>query len=339
MVNTMIFSCVLKRICSPLWFSFIFIILSVCCYLGLHQQRMEPILRLDDPPRSLVKGTESPIVSTFQLRNVGRKQLAFELIPSCGCTGVSPRIGVIEGGKAEVVRVGVRVNEGSSRDVQIRIKNNSTNAPDAVWHIHAEYPASIDIVPETINFGVISPAALTSLAFELRPVNGTPTISLESTKVTSTDPNILVKPNNVRGKHQYKVSLSPDIPHGVITSSVRVEIPSMSRVIEIPVRGEIQADTKVCPSVIYLTKNQLREYIVEGRFIAYRTDGQLLGMLEAGNLPAGFVIVQEKRPLVGKFVHYNIRCDKQAVIQSRASLALRFRGSSETITVQVVVRP
>ena len=217
-------------------------------------RRGGPRLRLPTDAVQLGNGLPATVLSgEFDIENVGRAPLEFELTQGCGCTTLEPHSGVIPIGQAAHVNVGVRLPAayGLGRSVRINIATNDPSARSASLTVIAGCPPPFVVSPEQLDFGMLSDTQRRALTITVRPGS-----------------------------------------HAGARLPTRFTLPGTQFVVEHEERedAELRIDIALSPVVSRLAPDSQNSASLAAECIVWRNDRQKLGQLDAADVPDGWTI-------------------------------------------------
>ncbi len=117
-----------------------------------------PKLVIPGEPTVIGKGRPgAKVMGYFAIKNRGTANLKFTLRPSCGCSDMSPRDGVIEPGGEAKVRIAITLGpgDGFDKNVRVLIDSNDPTRPETSCEVIARCPKVLSIEPRRLDFGQV----------------------------------------------------------------------------------------------------------------------------------------------------------------------------------------
>lgn len=131
----------------------------------------EPSLELSSTRLDLGDGKPNErLPGSLEIRNVGEKELVFDISASCACGNLAPRSGTVPPGGAQVVRFVVQLPDqaNTERSLQLTVKSNDPRRPQAACSVVAKCPAPFRVTPAFVEFGKVGREARAVRPVELR---------------------------------------------------------------------------------------------------------------------------------------------------------------------------
>jgi hypothetical protein len=296
-------------------------------------RRLGPRLNLPDYPLHLGRGKAGEILDgSFRLRNVGSAPLHFHLTPSCGCSDLNPRTGIIPPGEVQDVHIGVRLQEeGAERDVFVTIDTNDPTTPNARYMVRAECTAPLLVTPRTVQFSNVPRGNTPRVHVRVRDEEDRPLGSKTDLRVTSDNPYLSIE-QGVDGNNDLylTLTLSGKAPPGWLSGTVRLRLSGQDRDVELPVSANILGAIIASPSTLFLGSDEGHR---EARVFVWRPDGGLLGKLVKVDAPTG-VTIEELSAETERRRRFRVRL--AGTTPPSRPIQFQFQEVKEPATIQVV---
>jgi hypothetical protein len=304
---------------------------------GSKSPRLETI---PDGALHLGEGSAGQVLTgTFSLGNTGREPLNFSLSPSCACSNLEPRQGVIEPGEFRPIKVGVRLrNEGKDERVAIRLDTNDPNVKTSDFWVLASCPAEILAEPALLDFGVLSREAscqreiLLSLPRSKRPpLVSNLTISASTQRLTT---HIAVHSSTAL---RILVRLGPATSDGFFRDVIRLKYADIDREIQLPVTALVRGPVQTAPTILRIPYARKFPVEQEVKLLVWRTDGRPLGETSSLLVPPGLVVSEEKFGTSAQRHLFHVSRSQQESVPSfeGKEIRIRFKNFQEEIRVPI----
>ena len=307
-----------------------------------------PRLEIEQTDINLGIGSPNQVLNgQVRFKNSGNRVLEFELFPSCGCTSLSPKKGVIAPGLSAAADVAITLSStpGSTRSVTIRISSNDPRSPDAACFVSAKCPALVVATPSVVDFGSIRAGEPKTLEREIA-------LTSEKEAIGALFPRLEIVQRNARlpirstfftTDTESRVSLRLQIIDpaqleiGEYTDSLSLRAIGKAEVTEIPVRVRVVNALSVVPSTVFLLRDKSAVVYRPFDIIVVLTSNERddrLGNVRLLDTPAG-VVIEDLGSLGPKRRRIRATVDPQYLKDSDQCLTFECEGYG---TASVVLR-
>jgi hypothetical protein len=229
--------------------------------------------------------SQSTIEHTFVIRNIGDTTLEISQVrPACGCTlaNISEKM-VAPGAESQITaRLSLQGRNGPQSKA-ITIMSNDPQNPEYRVTLAGTVATSINVTPDRLMFGQISPDQTIELVVEISGLVPEP---FTLTTIEPSLPNLVAEQEVVQEGKQYRIKtrLTGPAQPGPLNASLLVRTDHPSRpVINIPVIANVVGELIYAPSVIELPASAGNQPVT--RYIVLRPGALTQFELKAVKLP------------------------------------------------------
>lgn len=286
----------------------------------------EPLMLSHRVPGELVEGA-------FNIRNVGKAPLEYQLIPSCGCVILTPLDGRIASSEFQAIRVGMKTTGyGQEKSILIHIKTNDQSMAESDYRVISFCPSPLETTPKIVDLGRIPPAV--EKHFRL-------TVARRSDQsYTITTSNLdRIGIHRIRTKgliDEWELRIHTDSKTGFVSDQIRIDIEGYPIPMTIPIVAEIVEEMVVSPSYVTLMKDNLGKGYRDVILIASRSDGVPFGRIDRIDKPDHIVIHEIDRADSIKRRRFRVefRGDHPQDLSEPSILRLYFIGVKRPVVVR-----
>lgn len=96
------------------------------------------------------------------IKNLGGKDLEYEVAASCGCTSLNPRKGVLRIGQSQVIDMSLKLpdHSNSEKSVRVIIQSNDPDRERVTCIVKAHCPAPFVVAPSHLTYGALTRSQL-----------------------------------------------------------------------------------------------------------------------------------------------------------------------------------
>jgi hypothetical protein len=257
-----------------------------------------PRLILPSCPLNLGKGAPGDtLTGHITLRNAGQEELRItKVVPGCGCASLKLAKESIPPGEEADLMVGAILKvDGQVLKFRIVIHSNDPTSPVTNFQVQAEAPAVLLTDPLELNFGDIPIGGTPLKAVTILTPDRNPWPRDKHLKISTvygfTEVTIPTIPKADPGR-EFAVHIRPRarLAAGSFTDILSIGPANSNRVVNVVVRGYVQAPVMVSPGVVGFNMPADSRTPVKRHVLVRRTDGKILGPLVRSDVPEGFQV-------------------------------------------------
>ena len=298
--------------------------------------------RLSLPARPLDIGQAKPgkiVDGLFTIGNTGSSPLKFKLTPSCGCSELNPREGVLGPRESREVHIGIRLNGyGASRRVTVMVETNDPNNPEASYQVYASCPELLHIEPERVDFGVVPKGKGRVVEVNVAATKLTSKKDLEELGI-ETDLD-LVKVSKSFDKDRLKLTftLDDDAPLGLLSGRTKLIVPRLLETVEMPVSGDVSGPIRAAPSNLRFVRATNKMMKLDPTvLVVWRPGGEELGALLDVDAPKGISVERFGAVKDARCAVFRVQGSCATFGIGKQAIRLRFQNVSEAAVVHLAL--
>jgi hypothetical protein len=277
-------------------------------------------------PGELVEGT-------FNIRNVGKAPLEYQLFPSCGCVILTPLDGRIASSEFQPIRVGMKtLGYGQEKSVLIHLKTNDLSLVETDYRVTAFCPSPLETTPSVINLGRIPPAVEKNIRL---------TVAYKSAQsyamTTSNHERIGMHRISSKGLvDEWDLRIHAGSKIGFVTDQIRIDIEGYSVPMTIPIVGEIVDEMIISPSYVALMKKQRGKGYRDVILIASRRDGEPFGRIDRIDKPDHILFheIDREESIKRRRIRVEFRGDHPQDLSEPSIVRFYFMGMKRPVVVR-----
>ncbi|QDT98979.1 Ig-like domain-containing protein [Gimesia aquarii] len=235
---------------------------SFVCISGVLALEHKPKILLKEQAINLGNGKPGQeMKGSFDIINSGFAPLEYSIRASCGCTSLSPHMGVIDSSETKKINLSIKLPEysNSEKGVRITITSNDPNSPEVSCFAIAKCPTPFNVTPDRINktFYDIESVKNEELSVELEPVGHSDYFDIGSLQIESNNDLFMISnPVKVGELLCFKINFDGKLTKGEHYGSLNISFNGDDRAVKLPISIKLIKPYLIVPSKVEVQRNE-----------------------------------------------------------------------------------